>query len=60
MTLIETGYVSDPSKCFGLDGCVWYDISVIPATCDDPDYKRDKCQGRLASYNLPVSLGCGG
>lgn len=62
LTLVETTFLpaSNPG-CFGKGACVWYDISVIPATCTDPLWKKNQCKGTGgASYNLPVRLACGG
>ena len=60
LTLVETTFqpASAPG-CFGKGACVWYDISVIPATCTDQLWKKDQCKGTGgASYNLPVRLAC--
>jgi hypothetical protein len=61
-TMIETNF--EPSSnpgCFNKGHCVWFDISVIPSTCTDALWKQNQCANTGgASYNLPVSLGCGG
>ena len=60
-TLIETYF--QPAPCFGpgTGNCIWYDISVIPATCTNQAWSSNMCAGTGgASYNLPVSLACSG
>jgi hypothetical protein len=60
-TLIETYF--QPAPCFGAGtvNCIWYDISVIPATCTNQAWSSNMCAGTGgASYNLPVSLACSG
>jgi hypothetical protein len=60
-TLIEPYF--QPSPCFGpgTSNCIWYDISVIPATCTDSDWHANQCAGQGgAAYNLPVTLSCSG
>jgi len=61
-TMVETNFQpSTASGCFGKGRCVWYDISVIPANCTDAAWAKNRCAGTGgASYNLPVSVACGG
>lgn len=60
-TMVETTFESASNPgCFGKGNCVWFDISVIPSFCTDDKWKLNQCAGTGgASYNLPVSLGCG-
>lgn len=61
-TMVETTFetASNPG-CFNKGSCVWYDISVIPLTCTDALWQQGQCANTGgASYNLPVSLACGG
>jgi len=59
-TLIETIYQpSSAGGCFNKGKCVWFDISVIPKSCTDALWDKNKCAGTGgASYNLPVSVAC--
>lgn len=61
LTMVETVFQpATPSLCFNQGPCVWYDISIIPLSCTDALWKQNKCTNTGgASYNLPVSLGCG-
>jgi hypothetical protein len=60
--MVETIFQSASAPgCFNKGNCVWYDISVIPSNCTDDLWKQDQCAGTGgASYNLPVTLACGG
>lgn len=62
LTLIETTFQPASAQgCFGRGACVWYDISVIPSNCTDTLWKSGQCKETGgASYNLPVTLACGG
>jgi hypothetical protein len=62
LTMVETIFQpSTAGGCFNKGTCVWYDISIIPLNCTDALWKQNKCANAGgASYNLPVSLGCGG
>jgi hypothetical protein len=61
-TIIEPNFLLDCK--FGdktYPGCVFYDVSVIPANCTDNLFTaaNDYCKGTGgASYNLPVKVSC--
>ncbi len=61
-TLIEPNFLVNCN--FGkvtYPGCIFYDVSVIPATCTDNLFNaaNDYCKGTGgASYNLPVKVSC--
>jgi hypothetical protein len=61
-TMIETNFEPASNQgCFGQGNCVWYDISLIPSTCTDQLWDENQCADTGgASYNLPVSVACGG
>ena len=63
-TMVETTFGSGSTgtcTSSSMVSCVWYDISVIPATCTDQLWKSSMCANtRGAAYNLPVALSCQG
>jgi len=63
-TMIETNFTSGAANgCYptSLVSCVWYDISLIPSTCNDAAWAQNQCAGTGgAAYNLPVALACSG
>jgi hypothetical protein len=61
-TMVETTFGDTSNNyCYpsSMSSCVWYDISVIPASCTDADWTANQCANTGgASYNLPVMLAC--
>lgn len=61
-TMIETTFGTGAAgNCYptSMSSCVYYDISLIPATCTDPLWQTNYCANTGgAAYNLPVQLSC--
>ena len=63
-TLIEVNfqpYSKTYNTCFNHLSCIWYDISLIPASCTDQTFVQNQCANTGgASYNFGAILSCPG